>query len=621
MRTCTFRNSLFPALALLAAFLLPVVSALGAARITIINSDGTGEGFNDPTPAQPVGGNSGSTIGQQRLNAFRFAADIWGATLDSNVEIKISANFDPLFCTATSGTLGSARPDTVNRNFPGAEFGNTWYVAALADKRAARDLSSSGGADIIARFNSNLGKTNCLEGASWYYGYDTNQTPNQTNLVTVLLHEFAHGLGFVSLVDETTGENFNGSDDVFSVYTFDTTINKRWTEMTDAERKASAFNARRVVWTGANTTAAVPSVLHPGTPQLFINSPSSIANSYAIGTASFGPPLTENGITGNVVLADDGSTAVVDPDNPAPPTTTDACQPLVNSVSGSIALIDRGQCSFIVKVKNAQNAGAIAVIITDNAVGNPPPGLGGTDSTINITTVRITQNDGNRIKESLAVGTVNVTLKRDLSTRAGADSQNRIFLYTIDPVAPGSSVSHFDESAEPNLLMEPFNDDDITFSVQPPEDLTLPLFRDLGWFKDANGDNLPDDVDTTPAQFRVTTRSITRDCATGEYLVSVTVTNTGTTTANNVRVLNATLGAATISTTTFFDKLAPGQSATRTLRFPATAGNPGTRVRLSVNGADSTTFVGNNFSSAAFTSSRRNILTRAAIRVLPACRQ
>ncbi len=38
-----------------------------AATITIVNLDGAGEGFNDATPATPVGGNPGITVGEQRL--------------------------------------------------------------------------------------------------------------------------------------------------------------------------------------------------------------------------------------------------------------------------------------------------------------------------------------------------------------------------------------------------------------------------------------------------------------------------------------------------------------------------------------------------------------------------
>jgi hypothetical protein len=57
-------------------------SAFGAATIVIFNNDPAGVGFNDPTVVAPVGGNAGTTRGQQRLIAFQAAANKWGATLD-----------------------------------------------------------------------------------------------------------------------------------------------------------------------------------------------------------------------------------------------------------------------------------------------------------------------------------------------------------------------------------------------------------------------------------------------------------------------------------------------------------------------------------------------------------
>ena len=112
------------------------VAAQAAAVITIINADAPGEGFNDPTPATPVGGNPGTTVGEQRLRMFQFAADRWGALLDSSVEIQIQANFDPLTCTATSAVLGSAGAFTVSADFPNAPETGVWFPGALANKLA-----------------------------------------------------------------------------------------------------------------------------------------------------------------------------------------------------------------------------------------------------------------------------------------------------------------------------------------------------------------------------------------------------------------------------------------------------------------------------------------------------
>jgi len=60
---------------LLALVLCAANPANAGAIVVINNTDPPGVGFNDPTPAAPVGGNTGTTIGQQRLGAFPFAAN------------------------------------------------------------------------------------------------------------------------------------------------------------------------------------------------------------------------------------------------------------------------------------------------------------------------------------------------------------------------------------------------------------------------------------------------------------------------------------------------------------------------------------------------------------------
>lgn len=494
-------------LVLLSALLLAAGPAFAGATITIVNVNAPGVGFNDPTPAAPVGGNPGTTLGQQRLNAFNHAAGIWGATLDSSVEIFIQASFVPLSCNATSAVLGSAGTIQIVAvgppggggipPFPGLEA-NTWYGTALANKRIGYDAfpgaNGTTADDIRARFNVNLGNAGCLTGIGWYLGFDTNHG-TQIDLVTVLLHEFAHGLNFQQFASVSDGSQIGGLTDIYGRHILDTTTTKHWNEMSDAERVASAINPRRVVWDGANVFASVPSVLSPGTPLLRVNGPASIAGNYAVGSAAFGPALTSPGITGTVVQALDPAVPVTSP------TTTDACDPLTNAaaIAGNIALVDRGTCGFVVKVKNAQNAGAIAVIVADNVAGGPPAGLGGADPTITIPSVRISLADGNTIKAQLAVpAVVSATLGLDLSVRAGANAAGFALLYTPNPVQPGSTISHWDTIAFPNQLMEPNINADLTHSVKPPQDLTLPLMRDVGWFPDADLDGVPDNTDCEP---------------------------------------------------------------------------------------------------------------------------
>src|SRR5687768_14529270 len=117
-------------------------TAFGTATIVIQNVDPAGTGFNDPTPVTPVGGNSGTTLGQQRLNAFNFAASIWGAALTSGPTITIRASWTAFSgCTATGGTLGAAGATTFMRNFTGAPIRDTQYSIALANALSNTDLN------------------------------------------------------------------------------------------------------------------------------------------------------------------------------------------------------------------------------------------------------------------------------------------------------------------------------------------------------------------------------------------------------------------------------------------------------------------------------------------------
>ncbi len=226
-----------------------------AATITIVNLDGANEGFNDPTPVAPVGGNPGATIGQQRLNVFQRAAEIWGARLVSSVPIRVGANFDPLSCTASSGTLGSAGPVDVYSDFAGAPLAATWYVSALANALAGEDLDPALN-DIDATFNSDVGKSGCLSSFSWYYGLDGNQPANSFDLLDTVLHELAHGLGFISLVSLSSGGRFLGLNDTFGRFLEDHSTGKTYPQMTDAQRVTASLDTGDLHWIGTNVVAA-----------------------------------------------------------------------------------------------------------------------------------------------------------------------------------------------------------------------------------------------------------------------------------------------------------------------------------------------------------------------------
>jgi PA domain/FlgD Ig-like domain len=448
----------------LSVFLLTAASfqTAAATTINIINQDGAGEGFNDPTVVAPIGGNSGTTRGQQRLLVFQRAATIWAGIINSPVTINVQAAFNPLTCTMTSAVLGSAGAVTIDRDFSGAIYTGTWYSQALANKLAGSDLAPANN-DINAQFNSSI-DSGCFGSSVWYYGFDHNEGAN-IDLLAVVLHELGHGLGFQTFTSTSTGVQQMGFPDQWSRWLFSESTGKHWIDMSDAERQASAINTGNLSWDGPEVFFAAPSKLGKR-PRLFVNAPGIIAGTYSVGTASFGGALTVGGVAGNVVIADDGV---------AP--TSDACNALVNgaAMNGKIAFIDRGVCGFAAKAKVAQDAGAIAVIIANNVSGQAP-GLGGTDPTVVIPVVSLSQNDGNVLRAQLGAG-LNVTIGLDPTKLAGASDAGRPLMYAPNPVAPGSSVSHWDISATPNLLMEPNINADLTDNI----DLMHDLFADIGW--------------------------------------------------------------------------------------------------------------------------------------------
>ena len=220
------------------------VSSLGvtaeAATFAIINGDGPGEGFNDNTPALPVGGNTGDTVGEQRLIAFQYAADLWGARIDSDIVIRVDASFDELDCSSFSAVLGAAGPSAFNRDFNGAPLSNTWYSPSLANLLAGSDINA-GTTEVTAFFNSRLGQPNCLTGTFFYYGLDGNEGLN-IDFVTVLTHELGHGLGFLSFVNPSNGQELAGFTDVFSTFLEDHSTGELFPDMTDFERAVASVD-------------------------------------------------------------------------------------------------------------------------------------------------------------------------------------------------------------------------------------------------------------------------------------------------------------------------------------------------------------------------------------------
>ena len=452
----------------------PVV--VGNFTINIVDEDPE-IGFSDPTSTLPIHGNNGRTVGEQRLNAYKHVVAIWDANLDINTQVVLQASFAALSCTATGGTLGAAGAINAFRDFDGPSFPSTWYGGALANNLAGEDLNGSEpdpgllappfNDEIVTFFNANLGQPGCLENSSWYYGFKNDPPPGAIDFIEVLTHEVAHGLGFQNFANDLTGELFLGLPDQWTRFQSDNQLEKRWDQMVDFERFWSAGNGPNLVWDGPAVTAEAPSVLGPA-QVILITAPDNVAGEeLPFGTASFGPALPPSGIQGTVELVDDGTG-----------TTTDGCGPLTGFTAGNIALIDRGICTFVLKTQNAEAAGASAVIIADNVAGATPPGLGGSGD-VGITAVSVTLSGGELLREFLNTE-VDIGAAAIDGSLAGTDSDGRVKLYAPSAIAPGSSVSHFDTSAFPNVLMEPFITNDVDVN-KGDVDLTDELLEEIGW--------------------------------------------------------------------------------------------------------------------------------------------
>lgn len=126
--------------------------------------------------------------------AFQYAVDLWALSIESTQTITVEATFAPL----QSGTLGFAGSGFVTLNpavVPGA-IANTFYGIPLAEKMADANINGAS-PDISASFNSNV---------PWYFGTDANPPNNQFDLVTVVLHELGHGMGFIGFGNVDNGQ-------------------------------------------------------------------------------------------------------------------------------------------------------------------------------------------------------------------------------------------------------------------------------------------------------------------------------------------------------------------------------------------------------------------------------
>jgi hypothetical protein len=137
--------------------------------------------------------------------AVQYAIDIWSRNFESKVPINVEASWET---NSDNRILGSARPGYYFNDFPGAPDSNLWYPSALANALAERDLDPRQ-KEIFLNVNST---------PLWYTGIDGRPSPRTYDLVSVILHEVAHGLGFLSNAEY---DRFFGTGYMFQPTPFD----------------------------------------------------------------------------------------------------------------------------------------------------------------------------------------------------------------------------------------------------------------------------------------------------------------------------------------------------------------------------------------------------------------
>ncbi|MGI9173731.1 MAG: T9SS type A sorting domain-containing protein [Rhodothermales bacterium] len=143
---------------------------------------------------------------QAARDAFQHAANIWGSMIESSVPIPVEACWTE---DLPISTLGSAGPnqtwfDAGNANIIGVQK-ETWYPISLVNATYGSDIFD-GAPNILAAFNANR--------TDWTFRTDGVAETDKLDFVTVVLHEFGHGLGFTGMMDYDNGSGTAECDGV-----------------------------------------------------------------------------------------------------------------------------------------------------------------------------------------------------------------------------------------------------------------------------------------------------------------------------------------------------------------------------------------------------------------------
>ena len=170
------------------------------------------------------------------------AVDVWSENFSSTVPINININWGR---STSYSVLASASAKKNFANFIGAPDKTLYYPSALANALSGKDLDPNA-AEMEITINSS---------APWYYGIDGNCPARSYDLVSVILHEMAHGLGFIS---GTYYDEFSGFGRVDQPTPFDAYAQlpdgRRLADMPSPSLETGKAMTTNLVWSGDMAT-------------------------------------------------------------------------------------------------------------------------------------------------------------------------------------------------------------------------------------------------------------------------------------------------------------------------------------------------------------------------------
>lgn len=269
--------------------------------ITIVTNDASNgssseacniSGFSDNAARSPVRGNTGTTLGQQRQLAVSEAARLLAEQLKPAAPIRVQACWASLEFTSNGGTLAQAGPtglfisDTFSASDGGLQPQLTFVKhrqtiyskAAIAHQAGTRSCGvfsdACTGYDVRITFNlapDQSSQTN----RRFDYGF-TSEGSASSSFISTAMHEIAHGLGFVGLVDLSEegapiGSKLSSYDDVYGRWVRISNINEQFLRATTEQRAAALVGFGQARFSGPNAIVSPENpLLNFSPPEVYI---------------------------------------------------------------------------------------------------------------------------------------------------------------------------------------------------------------------------------------------------------------------------------------------------------------------------------------------------------------